>query len=79
MDEHDEKQPEDIDDDVALAPPDALAAIIAAGPPFSVVFTVWLSMIPALGSRVLPEASRRSPRRVSCIRSHTPARRQTRK
>jgi hypothetical protein len=39
---------------VALAPTDALAAVIAPHSPFSVVFTVWLSMIPALGSRVLP-------------------------
>ena len=79
MHQHDEEQPQDIDDDVALAPTDALAAVIAAGPPFSVVFTVWLSMIPALGSRVRPEASRRSPRNVSCMRSQTPARRHVRK
>jgi hypothetical protein len=36
-------------------------------------------MSPALGSRVRPEASRQSPRRVSCIRTQTPARRQGRK
>src|SRR5439155_15436864 len=76
MHHHDEEQPEDIDDDVALAPADALAPIIAPDPPFSVVFTVWLSMIPALGSRVRPEAARRSPRRLSCIRSQTPVQRQ---
>jgi hypothetical protein len=40
MDDHNQEQPQDIDDNVALAPPDALAAVIAAGPPFSVVFTV---------------------------------------
>jgi hypothetical protein len=40
MDHHDEEQPEDITHDVALAPTDALAAIIAANPPFSVGFTV---------------------------------------
>jgi hypothetical protein len=40
MHHHDQKQPQDIDDDVALAPTDALAAVIAADPPFSVVFTV---------------------------------------
>jgi hypothetical protein len=40
MDHHDEEQPQDIDDDVALATADALAAVIAPGPPFSVVFTV---------------------------------------
>ena len=32
---HDEEQPEDIDHDVALAPTDALAPVIAADPPFS--------------------------------------------
>jgi len=79
MHDDNQEQPEDIDDDVARAPADALAAVRAPGPPFSVVFTVWLSMIPALGSRVRPEASRRSPRSVSCIRSQTPARRQVRK
>jgi hypothetical protein len=36
----DEEQPADIDDDVVLAPADALAALIAPAPPFSVVFTV---------------------------------------
>ena len=40
MHHHDEEQPEDIDDDVALATADTLAAVIAAAPPFSVVFTV---------------------------------------
>src|SRR5215471_439217 len=35
---HDEEQSQDIDDNVALAPTDTLAAIIAAAPPFSVVF-----------------------------------------
>ena len=79
MHDDNQEQPEDIDDDVALAPADALAAVIAPGPPFSVVFTVWLSMIPALGFCVRPETSRRSPRGVSCIRSQTPARRQVRK
>jgi hypothetical protein len=79
MHEDDEEQPEDINDNVALAAADAFASVIAADPPFSVVFTVWLSMMPALGVRCRPEASRRSPRRVSCIRSQTPARRHARK
>ena len=37
---HHQEQPEDIDDNVALAPADALAPVIAPDPPFSVVFTV---------------------------------------
>jgi hypothetical protein len=40
MHHHDEEQPENIDDDVALAPPCFLAPIIAPELPFSVVFTV---------------------------------------
>jgi hypothetical protein len=56
MHDHDQEQTEDIDHDVALATTRALAPIIAADAPFSVVFTVWLSMIPALGSRFLPWA-----------------------
>ena len=40
MDHHDEQETEDINHDVALAPTDALAAVIALDPPFSVVFTV---------------------------------------
>jgi len=37
---HHEEQPQDIDDDVALAAAYALTPIIASDPPFSVVFTV---------------------------------------
>ena len=40
MHHDDEDQPEDVDDNVALAPADALTAVIASHPPFSVVFTV---------------------------------------
>jgi hypothetical protein len=40
MDHHDEEQPQDIDDDVALATASTLAAVIAPAPPFAVVCTV---------------------------------------
>jgi hypothetical protein len=40
MDDNDQEQPQDIDHDGALAPTDALAAIIVPEPPFSVVITV---------------------------------------
>jgi len=40
MHDHNQEQPEDIDHDVSLAAADALAAVIAPDPPFSVVFTV---------------------------------------
>jgi ABC-type oligopeptide transport system substrate-binding subunit len=43
------QETECVDDDVPLAPIYLLAAVVAAWPPFSVVFTDWLSMIPALG------------------------------
>ena len=54
-----------VDEDMALAPFDLLPAIVAPRPPFSLVLTVWLSIIPALGSRWRPAASRTSPRRAS--------------
>ena len=40
MDHHDQKQTKDVDDYMTLATQDALARVIAADPPFSVVFTV---------------------------------------
>jgi hypothetical protein len=40
MHHHNQQETEDIDHDVALAPAEALAPIIAPAPPFSVVFTV---------------------------------------
>jgi hypothetical protein len=52
---------QDVDDYMALTTQSALAAVIAANPPFSVVFNVWLSITPALGSRLRLWASRTSP------------------
>jgi hypothetical protein len=40
MHDDDEEQPEDIDDEVALAAAEALAVVRAADPPLSVVCTV---------------------------------------
>src|SRR5215216_3292745 len=48
-DDHREDQPERIAEEVALAAFDLLVGIKAAEPPFSVVLTDWLSMMPALG------------------------------
>jgi hypothetical protein len=56
-----DQQPERIDEEVPLSAVDLLARIVAMGPPFSVVLTDWLSMIPALGSRFRPADWRRSP------------------
>ena len=42
-------------------------------PPFSVVLTLWLSILTALGSGFLSMLSRYSTRKMSLIRSNTPA------
>jgi hypothetical protein len=40
MNHYNEKQAQNVDDDVAFATQGALASVITADPPFSVVFTV---------------------------------------
>lgn len=59
--------------DVPLASRHLLASVITARPPFSVVFTDWLSIMAALGVGSLPSACRTMGRRVSWIRSHVPS------
>lgn len=54
MDDDSQDQPERVDDNVPLAAVDLLARVIAARPPFSVVLTLWLSTIAALGLRGRP-------------------------
>ena len=71
--------PHGIYNDVSLSTVDLLASIIATRPPFSVVFTLWLSMIVALGVGFLPSASRTQGRSVSLTRSHVPSMVQLRK
>ena len=44
-----QEQTQGVYDDVPLAALDLLAGVVAAGPPFSTVFTDWLSMIAAEG------------------------------
>ena len=61
---------------VALARGHFLAGVVAARPPFSVVLTVWLSIIAALGVGARPAFSRTCSRRIPRRRSHTPVRRQ---
>lgn len=73
-DDHGEAPPEGIHEDVSLTPFDLLARVIAPEPPVSVVFTDWLSMMPVLGWRCLPAATRTSPRSRSCIRRQMPSR-----
>ena len=73
MHHHVQQQPHGIHYDVSLSTFDLLARVIAARPPFSVVFTDWLSMIAALGVGFLPSASRTAERRVSLTRFHVPS------
>ena len=70
---HGQQQPYGIHYDVSLSTVDLLASIIATRPPFSVVFTDWLSMMAALGVGLLPSASRTAGRRVSWTLSHVPS------
>lgn len=72
-------QPEGIDRNVALSAAYLLAGIVAPGPPFSVVFTDWLSRTAALGEGSWPSARRSSSRSASWTRSKVPFRRQRRK
>ena len=79
MDHHGQHQPHGIHYEVALATLDFLAGVIASGPPFAVVFTVWLSIMAALGVGWRPSAARTTGRREACTRSPVPSRVQRRK
>ena len=61
---HRQDQSERIDDQVALAPFDVLAFVVAVGPPFCGVFTDWLSRIAADGVGSRPAAWRTRTRRA---------------
>ena len=78
MDNDGEDQSERVDDDVPFTSLDLLATIVPAKPPFSVVFTDWLSIIAAEGVGSRPALTRTCSRKVSWIICHVPARRQTR-
>jgi hypothetical protein len=72
-----------IDQDMALASFDLLPAIVASvapseRAPFSLVLTVWLSIIAALGWGSRPSSIRRRSRKVVLIVSHRPLRRHCR-
>ena len=58
VDDDPEQQPRAIDRDMALAAPDLLGRIVAPGSPFSVVFTLWVSMMAAVGLGSRPNRSR---------------------
>jgi hypothetical protein len=79
MDDDLEQEALGIDEDVALATGDFLAPVVAAAPPFSVVLTVWLSMMAALGVDSRPRLTRTRSRSVAAMRSQAPSSRQRRK
>ena len=49
VDEDTHEETRRVNEEMALAAVELLRAVIAVGPPFSVVFTVWASMIAAEG------------------------------
>ena len=58
MDEDTEQEAGGIDPDMALAALDLLGGIVAARAPFSVVLTLWVSMMTAVGLASRPSVSR---------------------
>jgi hypothetical protein len=68
-----------IHQDMALAAFDLLASVIAAPPPFWLVFTDWLSIIAALGVGSRPCFTRTCSRSAVWIRSQVPSLRHVRK
>ncbi len=79
MNHHGQEQPHGVHYDVALASGNLFTRVIASGPPFSVVFTDWLSMMAALGVASRPAASRTRARKAASTRSQVPSSRQFRK
>jgi hypothetical protein len=65
MHDHYQDQPQRVDDQMPLAPFDLLARVVAPRSPFSVVLTVWLSMIAAEGETFRPSATRTLSRSAS--------------
>ena len=65
MNDDGEDQAEGIDDDVPLAALDLFPGVEAAGPPFSASFTLWLSLMAAMGLASLPSFSRTARSNVS--------------
>jgi hypothetical protein len=63
----------DAQEEMALAPADLLGPIVAMRPPFSVVFTVWASMIATDGCGWRSIWVRTRSRSRSWIRSHVPS------
>jgi hypothetical protein len=73
MDDDAEQQARGVDRDVPLPALDLLRRIVAAGLPFSVVLTLRVSTMAALGLGSLPSRSRSITTRWWRMPSHTPA------
>ena len=58
MDKDPEQEAGGIDPDMALTTLNLLGGIVAARPPFSVVLTLWVSMMTAVGLASRPSVSR---------------------
>jgi hypothetical protein len=58
VNEDTEQEAGGIDPDMALAALDLLGGIVAERPPFSVVLTLWVSMMAAVGLASRPSVSR---------------------
>jgi hypothetical protein len=63
VDEDTQEETRRVNEEMALAAVEFLGAIIAMRPPFSVVFTVWASMMAAEGCGRRPMRVRSSSRR----------------
>src|SRR3954454_23501843 len=79
MDDDAQQQAQGIDRDRALASLDFLGSSVAARPPFSVVLTLWVSMIAAVGLASRPSLLRSVVTRWWRMLSQTPAFRKPRK
>lgn len=65
MHDHRQNQSQRIDDQMAFPPFDLLPRVVPALPPFSAVFTDWLSRIPPEGVGLRPALTRTFCRRAS--------------
>ena len=79
MNHHGQQQSHGVHHDVPLASGYPFASVVTPRPPFSVVFTDWLSMIAALGVASRPATSRTRTRKASSTRSQVPSSRHFRK
>lgn len=79
MDQHVAEEALSIDQDVACAPIHLLRPVVAAALPFSVVFTLWLSMMPALGVGSRPARPRTPSCKALLMRSQLLSRRYNQK